>query len=186
VLEVTVDRGMVRAAVHGKERDRTVTFMRRIDKTTPFAERVVEDDALPRGLRVLAQRGIPGFTVTRFRVVRDEKTRVSMRDRNTDTYPPTEQIIRVGTGPELAPDAELPRNDPHPEYIADEVLVAMQGPGIDGTTEERIAGRTGTYGWTLREGMQINATTGLPVGAAPATPVATATAAATNTVVAQQ
>jgi vancomycin resistance protein YoaR len=180
VLEVTVDRGMVRAAVHGKERDRTVTFMRRIDKTTPFAERVVEDDALPRGFRVLAQRGIPGFTVTRFRVVRDEKTQVSTRDRNSDTYPPTEQIIRIGTGPELAPDADLPRNDPHPEYIADELLIARQGPGIDGTTEERVAGRTGTYGWTLREGMQVNATTGLPVGAPASVP------AATNTVVAQQ
>jgi len=186
VLEVTVDRGMVRAAIHGKERDRTVTFMRRIDKTTPFTERVVEDDALPRGFRVLAQRGIPGFTVTRFRVVRDEKTRVSMRDRNSDTYPPTEQLIRLGTGPELAPDAELPRNDPHPEYIADEVLVATQGPGIDGTTEERTAGRTGTYRWTLREGMQISATTGLPVGAAPAATAALTLAPATNAVVAQQ
>lgn len=182
VLEVTVDRGLVRAAVHGKERDRTVTFMRRIDKTTPFAERVAEDPTLPRGFKVLAQRGIPGFSVTRFRVVRDEKTGIATRERNTDTYPPTEQIYRVGTGPELAVNAELPRNDPHPEYIADEVLVATQGPGIEGTREERTAGRTGTYGWTLRERMMINPTTGLPITApssvasasAPAAPAAAA------------
>lgn len=157
VLEVTVDRGLVRAAVHGKERDRTVTFMRRVDKTTPFTERVVEDESLPHGFKVLAQRGIPGFEVTRFRVVRDEHTGISVRDRNTDTYPPTEQIYRVGAGPELAPDAALPRNDPHPEYVADEVLVATQGPGIDGTREERVVGRTGTYGWTVRENMVSSA-----------------------------
>jgi vancomycin resistance protein YoaR len=185
VLEVTVDRGLVRAAVHGKERDRTVTFMRRIDKTTPFTERVVEDDTLPRGFRVLAQRGIPGFQVTRFRVVHDENTGVATRDRNTDTYPATEQIIRVGTGPELAEGGELPRNDPHPEYIADEVLVATQGPGIDGTREERTAGRTGTYGWTLRENMHLNASTGLPVNATPA-PVATAAVPAANAAVAPE
>jgi len=183
VLEVTVDRGLVRAAVHGKVRDRTVTFMRRIDKTMPFTERVVEDEALPRGFKVLAQRGIPGFEVTRFRVIKDETTGVATRERNTDTYPPTEQIYRVGTGPELAVDAELPRNDPHPEYVADEVLVATQGPGIDGTREERTTGRTGTYGWTAREGMQIDAKTGLPVGAAPA---AIAAAPATNAAVAPQ
>jgi vancomycin resistance protein YoaR len=177
VLEVTVDRGLVRAAVHGKVRDRTVTFMRRIDKTTPFTERVIEDDALPRGFRVLAQRGIPGFEVTRFRVVRDEQTGVATRDRNTDTYPATEQLIRVGSGPELAEGAELPRNDPHPEYIADEVLVATQGPGINGTREERTTGRTGSYGWTLRENMQLNPSTGQPVGATPA-PVAAAVPAA--------
>jgi hypothetical protein len=156
VLELTVNKGLVRAAVHGKERTQTVTFLRRIDETTPFAERVIEDPMLPRGTRVLAQRGVPGFTVTRFRAVRDERTGVSVRDRNTDTYPPTEQLYRVGTGPELPKDADLPRNDPHPEYIADEVLVATQGPGIDGTLEERTAGRTGTYGWTEREGMRLD------------------------------
>jgi hypothetical protein len=60
--------------------------------------------------------------------------------------------------------------------------VATQGPGIDGTREERTTGRTGTYGWTLREGMQISATTGLPVGVTPA-PIAPP---ATNAVVAAQ
>jgi len=114
---------------------------------------VVDDEGLPRGFKVLAQRGIPGFEVTRFRVIRDENTGVTTRDRNTDSYPPTEQIYRVGTGPELAADGALPRNDPHPEYIADEILVATQGPGIEGTREERTAGRTGTYGWTEREHM---------------------------------
>ncbi len=156
VLEVTVDRGLVRAAIHGKERTRTVSLLRRIDATTPFGEKIIDDPLLPQGTKVLAQRGVPGFTVTRFRAVRDERTGLAVRERNTDVYPPTEQLYRVGSGPELGPEAELPRNDPHPEYIADEILVATQGPGIDGTLEERTAGRTGTYGWTERERMRLD------------------------------
>ncbi len=164
VLEMTVDRGLVRAAVHGKARTRTVSFMRRIDGMKPFGEKVVEDAQLPRGTRLLAQRGIPGFTVTRFRVVRDEETGAATRERNTDSYPPTEEVIRIGTGPELAPDAEHPRNDPHPEYVADELLTATQGPGIEGTREERTAGRTGTYGWTERQGMRAGSGSGMLAG----------------------
>jgi vancomycin resistance protein YoaR len=164
VLEMTVNRGLVRAAVHGKARTRTVSFMRRIDATKAFNEKVVEDPQLPRGTRVLAQRGIPGFTLTRFRVVRDEETGHASRERNTDSYPPTDEVIRIGTGPELPPDAELPRNDPHPEYVADELLTATQGPGIEGTREERTAGRTGTYGWTEREGMRAGSSSGMLAG----------------------
>lgn len=153
VIEMTVEGGRVRAALHGKKRERTVTFLRRIDKAIPFEEQVVEDETLPSGLRVLTQRGVPGFELSHWRVVHDERTGVARRERGNDTYPPTTQVWRVGTGG--PPDADFvpPKSDAHPEYVADEFLRATQGPHTDGIEVEREAGRTGTYGWTEREGM---------------------------------
>jgi vancomycin resistance protein YoaR len=153
VIAMGVEDGFVRAALHGPERKHEVTFLRRVDETMPFEEQVVEDEELPSGLRVLAQRGIPGFRLTRLRVVRDEQTQVAVREKSTDTYPPTTQLWRVGTGPEADDEFELPRNDAHPEYVADEYMKAVAGPGIDGIDVTRKAGRTGTYGWTERENM---------------------------------
>src|SRR5262249_19566011 len=69
VLHQTVQGGMVRAEVLGPRRTRDVTFARRIDDVVPFAEKDVPDPALPKGARELKQRGIPGFKVTRWRIV---------------------------------------------------------------------------------------------------------------------
>jgi vancomycin resistance protein YoaR len=154
VLEATVEDGFVRAAVHGKERSRTVTFLRRVDSTKPFDEKIVEDETLPSSMRVLQQRGIPGFEITTFRVVVDEQTRVARRERGTDKYPPTTQIWRVGTGGEPGPDFVPPKSDTHPEYVADEFMTATEGPGIDGIQVTATAGRTGAFGWTEREGLR--------------------------------
>jgi hypothetical protein len=131
-----------------------VTFLRRVDATMPFDEKIVRDETLPRGMRVLQQRGIPGFKITRFRVVQDERTHVATRERTTDTYPATAQIWREGAGPEPSPDFQPPKNDAHPEYVADEFMSAAQGPHIDGIAAESDPGRTGNYGWTEREGMR--------------------------------
>ncbi len=154
VLEATVEDGYVYTALHGPERTHTVTFLRRVDATLPFDEKVVRDESLARGMRVLQQRGIPGFEITRFRVVKDERTQVATRERTTDTYPPTAQIWREGAGPEPTPDFQPPKNDAHPEYVADEFMSATQGPHIEGIVAESEPGRTGNYGWTEREGMR--------------------------------
>jgi vancomycin resistance protein YoaR len=153
VLEANVDNGFVYAALHGPERSHTVTFLRRVDETAPFEEKIVEDETLPRGMRILQQRGVPGFKITRLRVVHDERTRVAVRERATDTYPPTAQIWRVGKGPEPGPDFQPPKNDAHPEYVADEFMSATQGPHTDGIQVDATPGRTGSYGWTERERM---------------------------------
>ncbi len=153
VVELTVDDGFVHAALLGKERTRTVTFLRRIDEVTPFDEKLERDPELPRGMRLLEQRGIPGFKITRFRVVRDERTGVARRERSNDTYPPSAQIWRVGSGPVPGPDYRPPKNDPHPEYVTDEFMTATQGPNTDGIETTSTPGRTGTFGWTEREGM---------------------------------
>jgi vancomycin resistance protein YoaR len=160
VLHETVKEGVVRAEVLGPKRTRDITFVRRINEVVPFVEREAPDPKIPKGVRVLFQRGIPGFKITRYRIVRDGA--FAVREHTQDLYPPTTQIWHVGAGD---PDPKfLPTDDEHPEYVADEYLAVTQGPDIvsphakpgsergGGTMESRVAGRYGTHGWTQREG----------------------------------
>ena len=98
-------------------------------KCLPFSEVERQDPKLPKGSRVLSQRGIPGFRTHRYRVVRQGA--FAVRERWNDNYPPTSQIVRVGTGDASEGNVE---DDPHPEYVADEYLVLLQGPDVKGTT----------------------------------------------------
>ncbi|HEX4352260.1 MAG TPA: VanW family protein, partial [Polyangiales bacterium] len=155
VIGLRVEDRRVYASVHGPARDHSVQFIRHIDAAMPFEERSVRDPSLPGGLRVLAQRGVPGFEITRYRIVTDEVSHVSVRERTRDVYPPTLQLWRIGTGREPPPDFERPRNDAHPEYVADEYLQMTQTEA--GTFDvARDIGRTGSYGWIAREGMLVH------------------------------
>ena len=159
VLHETVTGGVVRAEVLGPRRLRDVTFVRKVNEVTPFAEKEVPDPKVPRGARILTQRGIPGFKITRYRIVRDGA--MAVRERMQDAYPATTQIWHVGTGD---PDPKFEaHDDEHPEYVVDEYLMVTQGPDIQsphvhapekggGTLESRVAGKYGTHGWTVREG----------------------------------
>jgi hypothetical protein len=163
VLHETVAGGVVRAEILGPERKLTVSYFRRIDEVVPFDEVERKTPKLPEGARALAQRGIPGFRTSSSRVVRDGA--YAVRERWSDSYPPTTQIIHVGTGPK--DESYKPVEDTHPEYVVDEYLVVTQGPDIrtpgspaasgaepgGGTTESREPGKSGEYGWTERTGM---------------------------------
>ncbi|MBL8720965.1 MAG: VanW family protein [Myxococcales bacterium] len=160
VLRETVAGGTVRAEILGPKRSHLVTFVRKIDDIIPFTERVVLDGRLPKGTKVVTQRGIPGFKVRRYRIVRDGSN--AIREKSVDTYPPTTQIVHVGTGEDTG--GGKPNLDDHPEYVADEYLAITQGPGVgsagagggelvsgnlpSGTAEVRVAGKTGTHGWS--------------------------------------
>ncbi|MCC6648099.1 MAG: VanW family protein [Polyangiaceae bacterium] len=156
VLHETVKDGVVRAEVLGPKRKRAVTFIRKIDEIIPFQEQEKPDPKLPDGVKVLAQRGIPGFKLHRYRIVREGI--FGTRERWADTYPPTTQIIRVGTGQDK--DTPVPADDAHLEYTADELLTMTQGmtPGA-GTerdlTESREPGRSGSAGWMEKLGMPV-------------------------------
>jgi len=160
VLHETVADGVVRAEVLGAERKLTVTYFRRIDEVVPFEEVERKTPKLPEGVHALAQRGIPGFRTSSSRVVRDGA--YAVREKWSDAYPPTTQIVHVGTGPKDESYRAL--DDGHPEYVVDEYLVVTQGPDVrssgggapepgGGTTESREPGKTGEYGWTERTGM---------------------------------
>jgi hypothetical protein len=159
VLHETLKDGVVRAEILGPKRTRDVTFVRKINEVVPFVEKEAPDPKIPKGVRVLAQRGIPGFKITRYRILRDGA--FAVREHTQDVYPPTTQIWKVGTGD---PDPKyVAADDEHPEYVADEYLLVTQGPDIatphaqgpergGGTVESRVAGKYGTHGWTSREG----------------------------------
>jgi len=124
-IGVTVGAGRVRTEIRGAQgAQREVSFVRRIDQVTPYAEITREDPNLPRGVKVLTQRGVAGFKVTSFRITREPETQMLTRERSENTYPATTQIWRVGTGPAAPagpagrppgrtvprpPDARLPR-----------------------------------------------------------------------------
>lgn len=169
VLHETVKNGVVRAEILGPKRTRTVTLIRRIDSALPYEEVERPDKELPNGVRVLGQRGVPGFKLRRYRIIREGDHAV--RERWDDTYPPTTQIVRVGAG-DMSKDSVKVQDDQHPEYTADELLVDTQGPKLDSadadedgkkdddtsdrggvTRESREPGKFGTAGWTEQAGM---------------------------------
>ncbi|MFW6023420.1 MAG: VanW family protein, partial [Myxococcota bacterium] len=153
VLDLRVEGGTARARLWGTKRTRQVTFKREVLDVTPFEARVKEDPDLPEGVRVRTQRGVPGFEIRRRRLI-EEAGRDEVREQeNVNRYPPTTEVWHVGTGEPPPDDYEPPEGDTHPEYVADEKLAMVQGPGIDGTEEHRRQGRTGVYGWIEREEM---------------------------------
>ncbi|MEZ4225428.1 MAG: VanW family protein [Polyangiaceae bacterium] len=161
VLHQTVKNGVVRAEILGPERTRTVTLIRRITQAIPYEEVERQDKDLPQGMRVLSQRGVAGFKLHRYRIVREGSHAV--RERWNDVYPPTAQIIRVGIG-DMPRDSSRAQDDPHPEYVADELLVMTQGLDVEtpGGSEEgaefmqwREPGKYGRYGWTEDAGMPL-------------------------------
>jgi vancomycin resistance protein YoaR len=175
VLVESVRGGVVRAEILGPKRTQSVTFVRKIDEASRFDERETPEPRLQRGTRIVSQRGVPGFKVTRFRIVREGP--FAYRERLSDLYPPTSQIVRVGTGGEAA-DPGL-HDDEHPEYVADDYLSVTQGPDIrtpnvtepergGGTTEVRVAGRYGTKGWSTKSGAFERRRKAAPVAEPPA------------------
>lgn len=151
VIHRRIGQGTLRIELLGARSERTVTFVRKImPRVDRFEERTIPDPNLPVGTRVLTQRGIPGFRIVRYRIVRERD--VAIRERWTDAYPPTAQIWRVGTGPADA-SGPLPRADDHPEYTADQYLVVTQQAGTNDMQEVRRPGFCGTAGWMVREGL---------------------------------
>lgn len=154
VLHQTVKDGVVRAEILGPQTGGSVTLVRRVLSASPYEEIERPDERLPRGRQVLVQRGVPGFQVKMYRILRDGAH--AERDQWTGLYPPTTQIVHVGTG--SAEQSASLRDDPHAEYTADELLVVTMDrddrrePRV---TERREAGRFGESGWTAKAGMRV-------------------------------
>ncbi len=162
VVHESVKNGVVRAEILGPKRSLTVTFVRKIIQVEPYQQIERKDSKLPNGVRKLSQRGVPGFRVKRYRILRDGP--FAERERDLDVYPPTTQIIHVGVG-DMPQDSIKVNDDPHPEYTADEYLVVTQGPGIrtrginrdvpgGPTVERRTPGKTGERQAFLSTGLK--------------------------------
>jgi vancomycin resistance protein YoaR len=150
VVHTRLNNGLARIELLGARRARAVTFIRKVmPRVDRFEEREVPDANLPVGARVLTQRGIPGFRITRYRIIRDGDQAV--RERWLDAYPPTVQVWHVGTGSALG--ALAPRQDDHPEYTADQYLALTQPLESDDIQEVRRPGFCGAPGWMVRQGL---------------------------------
>jgi vancomycin resistance protein YoaR len=154
VLRETVTDGRLRAEVRGAQRPHSISLVRKIDGATPFEQVERADEALQRGVRVLAQRGVPGINLHRYRILRDGAHAV--RQVIVDRYPSIAQVILVGTGSaasKLPSGTEgatgRPPQESSKEYLVDELLIMTQSAQTDGPLdEERYVGRFGVPGWT--------------------------------------
>lgn len=120
-VHFTVSQGRVTVRLLGQKRPwQRIEWRRVIKKQEPFKEVVRKDPKLPRGVRVVAQRGVPGFMIERSRAFyqagKKEPVKVEKRELR---YPPTTQYIREGTGPRdpnfEPPKKRLPFGDVKPE-----------------------------------------------------------------------
>jgi hypothetical protein len=98
VIHMSVSQGQVHAEILGQQRPFQVAFERTLKETKPFETVHRSDPSLRTGARVVVQRGMRGFKLERVRklyrggeVVREELSEIE--------YPPTREIIRIGTNP---------------------------------------------------------------------------------------
>jgi vancomycin resistance protein YoaR len=151
VLHEVVKDGLVRAEILGPESGQTVTLIRRIKEALPYEQVERDEPRLARGKTALIQRGVPGFKLRMYRILRHGPH--ARRQRWDMTYPATTQVIAKGTG---TGTAAAVRSDPHPEYTADELFVLTllpKGDAAPEVQESREAGPYGVAGWTARAGM---------------------------------
>jgi vancomycin resistance protein YoaR len=147
VIHTRLGGGLARIELLGPRRTRSVTFIRKIMHFDRFPSRDVPDPNLAPGQRVLTQRGIPGFRVRRYRIVREGDQAV--RERWEDAYPPTVEVWHAGIG---GGTGVAPNPDDHPEYTADQYMATSQSVGEDRMQEIRRPGVTGTPGWLIAQG----------------------------------
>jgi vancomycin resistance protein YoaR len=153
VLRQKLADGKVRAEVRGARRPHLISIVRKIDGATPFERLERADATLPSGMRVVAQRGVPGIQLHRYRIRRDGAH--SIRETTIDRYPPTAQLVRVGTGKASA-NAVRPWSPVAREYLADELLVLSQTAQTDAPLlEQRTPGIFGSAGWTENIGAPV-------------------------------
>ncbi|MBN2341495.1 MAG: VanW family protein [Deltaproteobacteria bacterium] len=129
VIHFKVEEGNARVEIRAQERPFTVSLLRKIIGTTPYPVRVVSDANLPLGKEVVTQRGVPGYKVSRYRII--ERDKVAYRFQSFDRYPPTVEFVHKGTSPPGAVnEKEAPKPDMHKPYRASASLRMVQGQDL--------------------------------------------------------
>lgn len=108
VFSMVVRQGKVHAEVLGARRPWQVAFERELIESIPYGTIWRNDDSLRAGARVVSQRGMRGFKVKRTRKIYQAGELVREEPRELK-YPPTSEIVRVGTNPTGA----VPEDKPH-------------------------------------------------------------------------
>src|SRR5690606_10596001 len=68
-IRMSVEGGLVTTKIMGPAADHQVTFVRKVREVIPFTEVERTDPSPPTGVRVLDQRGVPGFRLERARIL---------------------------------------------------------------------------------------------------------------------
>lgn len=125
VIHFSVKEGIARVEIRAKERPFTVSLLRKIIGTTPYSVRVIDDSSLPAGKEVVTQRGVPGYKVSRYRII--ERNKVAYRFQSFDRYPPTVEFVHKGTAVGSVDQSKAPKADMHKPYRASPSLRMVQG-----------------------------------------------------------
>lgn len=88
--------GVMNVELVGQARPLEASVRRRVLSRQAFAERIVEDATLPLGTREVTQSGIRGARVQVTRTLTNESGE-TREERNVVRYPPTDEIVHVGT-----------------------------------------------------------------------------------------
>lgn len=105
VIHMTVSQGQVRAEILGPQRPYQIAFERTLKETLPYETVHRSDPNLATGAQVVVQRGMRGFKLERVRKFY-RGGQVEKQESWELQYPPTREIIRIGTNP----DGQRPEN----------------------------------------------------------------------------
>ncbi|MFO0573342.1 MAG: VanW family protein [Polyangia bacterium] len=124
VIHYMVNQGTVKVELLGKQRPFKVAYEREILAETPFPSTTRQDPEMPVTQKWNDQDGYPGYRIKRRRYLFTGKWKVDAKNGNRGNpdgliakkewdvaYPPTTEIVRVGTGP-----ATLKKKDPPPSH----------------------------------------------------------------------
>jgi vancomycin resistance protein YoaR len=121
VIHYKVNQGKVTVRLLGRERPyRKVVFERVIKETIPFKTVVKPSPSIPKGNRVVAQVGVPGFRTERRRLFYGKGADPEKTEKREVNYPPTTELILEGSGPKdpawKPPTKPAPFGDAPPEF----------------------------------------------------------------------
>ncbi|MGH7286236.1 MAG: VanW family protein [Polyangiaceae bacterium] len=111
VVHATSDGPRLHMELRGKKRLAHVTFSREVKRILPYDRKIEEKAGVSLARVIVKQHGVDGFKIERKRVVEffDGKKH---EEKENDTYPPTNEVLEVAPGFDVALLPPLP--DPPP------------------------------------------------------------------------
>lgn len=157
VLAVGARAGNVRAVLRGakpRAHDaREVELGLLVDEVTPYPELTLPDPSLPDGVRVIAQRGVPGLRVVLKRSVHPPGEPAESSEERVTSYAPSPRLVRVGTGSIDLETLVAQPGDTRSELMLDEQVEYSMRPGFElPEATLRQGGRTREPDWTASAG----------------------------------
>lgn len=118
---------------------KTVKITSKVLSTTPFTEKIINDNTLKPGQRVIEQKGQEGITMDVYRSVYDANGKlITSYKENRTKYVPLTQIVRVGPAAagSVAPAPSVPAQPTTPAPAPEQTpTVTPDAPSVEPTPE---------------------------------------------------